>query len=194
MKQGAARHALKVRSKDLYETPPCAVRTLLRCERLPSLIWEPSAGRGAMVRELTAAGRRVIASDLVAYPGSDPGIETPVDFLRVERAPSRCRCIVTNPPFQIANDFIRHGLTLVPRVIVLLRLMAIEGASRSDLIDSHLRRVWAGIERLPFMHREGWSGPRQSNSGAPFAWFIFEQPPRHRSEPIALRRVSWRAA
>jgi len=68
-------------------------------------------------------------------------------FLLEWRAPEGCTCIVTNPP-KLADEFIRHGLTLVEKVIVLLRLMASEVADRSDLIDRHLVRQWVGIERL----------------------------------------------
>jgi hypothetical protein len=92
----------------------------------------------------------------------------------------------------LADQFIRHGLTLVPKVIVLLRAMAIEGAGRADLIDGHLREYWIGIDRPPAMHREGWEGNKFSNSGAPFAWFVFSAQPRERSEPITLRRFWWR--
>lgn len=190
MKQGASRHAIAERRDDLYETPQVAIRTLLRVEDLPSAIWEPCAGRGAIARELEAAGHSVIKQDLVAYEGADSGIATPIDFLMERAAPAGC--IVTNPPYKLADKFIRHGLDLGCTVIVLLRLMAIEGANRSDLVDSHLVRVWAGIERLPTMHREGWEGPRMSNSGAPFAWFVFA--PDVRTGPIALQRMSWRAA
>jgi hypothetical protein len=71
--------------------------------------------------------------------------------------------------------------------------MAIEGANRSDLVDQHLVRIWAGIERLPMMHREGWPGPKNSNSGAPFAWFVFSADKRPVGDPIQLRRMSWRS-
>lgn len=192
MKQGAARHSLAERGNDLYETPAVAVQVLLRHESLPPVVWEPAAGRGAISRELEAAGLSVWKSDLVAYEGADSGIETPIDFLFECVAPVRAGCIVTNPPYKLSDQFIRHGLTLVPRVIVLLRLMAIEGAGRRDLMDNHCRRIWAGIERLPFMHREGWEGPKNSNSGVPFAWFVFDSEPR--SGPIELQRISWRRA
>ncbi len=86
---------------------------------------------------------------------------------------------------------VRHALSLGLPTIVLLRLMALEGAGRSDIIDGHLVRVWAGIERLPMMHRDGWDGPRQTNSGAPFGWFVF-LPEGRGDRPIELRRISWR--
>ena len=191
--QGCARSSFAARGNDLYETPPEAVRALLAVEPLSFRIWEPCAGRGAIVRELVAAGHEVVGQDLVAYEGADPGIESGIDFLREVRPPLRFTCIVTNPPFKLADQFIRHGLTLVPLVIVLLRLAALEGTARSDLIDHHLRRLWLGRERLPMMHREGWSGRRLGQAGAPFAWFIFERE-RRRAQAFEVRRMSWRGA
>ena len=108
--QGCERSSFAVRGDDLYETPPEAVRALLRVEPLPHRIWEPCAGRGAIVRELVRAGHEVCGQDLVAYEGADPGIETPIDFLMECQAPTGFDCIVTNPPFKLADEFVRHGL------------------------------------------------------------------------------------
>jgi len=156
---------LSVRGFDLYETPSCAVHALLATAEIERLagagtIWEPAAGRGAIARELIGAGFDVAASDLVAYPGADPGIETPTNFFLESRPPSGVTLVLTNPPYRDADRFIRRALALGLPAVVLLRLMALEGAGRSDLMDRHLRRVWAGIERLPTMHRQGWEGPR----------------------------------
>lgn len=207
MKQGASRHALKDRKHDLYETPAVCVEAAFRAGVFSDagpVIWEPCAGRGAIARELRRFGFSVVAQDLVDYPGRDPDIATGIDFLMEREAPSGATAIITNPPFMLADQFIRHGLTLVPNVIVLLRAMAIEGANRADLIDNHLREYWIGIDRPPAMHREGWDGNKLSNSGAPFAWFVFSARPRvagHRAgveamrrDPIALRRFWWRQA
>lgn len=194
MRQGAARHSFADRGDDLYETPECATRALLREVCLPQRVWEPSAGRGAISRILREAGHGVVAQDLVAHEGADAGIASGVDFLMERAAPEGVYTIVTNPPFKLADKFIRHGLSLGCDVIVLLRLMALEGASRSDIIDRHLMRVLAGIERLPMMHRDGWEGPKNSNSGAPFAWFQFSATGRLPRIPIELHRISWRAA
>jgi hypothetical protein len=58
------RHPNAERGADLYETPAGAVQALLQAEAIPQHIWEPAAGRGAIVRELRTAGHTVIASDL----------------------------------------------------------------------------------------------------------------------------------
>lgn len=182
------RDALSARKDDFYETPPCATQTLLRVEALPPAMWEPCCGKGAISDVLKAAGHFVVSTDLVDRGYGEAG----VDFLMETRAPSGIDTIVTNPPFKLADDMVRHGLRLVPRVIMLLRWAYAEGAGRSDIIDGHLSRVWLGRERLPMMHRHGYAGPRIGNSGAPFAWFVFEQEPPKVGEFI-VRRVSWRS-
>ena len=189
--QGAQIHSLKLRKKDLYETPACATRALIENAHLPPKVWEPCADRRAIMRELQHSAIRVITYDLKHYPGADPGIETPVDFFDVTGAPRGVDTIVTNPPFYCADDFIRRGLLLVPTVIVLLRLMAIEGIGRSDLIDRHLRTVHAGIERLPMMHRHGYRGRKIKGAGAPFGWFVFHAEPRRRGSGFKVHRMSW---
>ncbi len=187
---------LSARGHDLYETPDVATRALLHTGELDhfwrSVIWEPAAGRGAISRELIAAGFNIVATDLIAYDGADPGIATPIDFFTVQKPPAGAGIIVTNPPYKDADAFVRHGLELGLPMIVLMRLQALEGSGRSDLIDRRLRRVWLGIERLPTMHREGWRGPRTKSGGAPFGWFVFL--PGARSSSIEIKRISWRAA
>jgi hypothetical protein len=61
------RHPRAERGLDLYETPTPAVEALLRVERLPHGIWEPAAGRGAIVRVLRDHNHSVIASDIHDY-------------------------------------------------------------------------------------------------------------------------------
>jgi hypothetical protein len=205
MKQGAARHALRDRKDDLYETPACCVTSAFSAgvfSDAGSVIWEPCAGRGAISRELRAFGFRVIAQDLVDHFGRDADVETGIDFLMERRAPEGVTAIITNPPFKLADEFVDHALGLVPRVIVLLRFMAFEGVDgkyrgsglRSKLMDHHLRHLWVGADRPPAMHREGWTGRKLSGSGAPFAWFDFSARPKGRHDPISLHRFRWRSA
>jgi hypothetical protein len=53
---------LSERGDELCETPPVAVTTLLERETLPSVVWEPACGPGAIVSVLRAASH--IATDL----------------------------------------------------------------------------------------------------------------------------------
>lgn len=181
----AGRHALSERGNDLYETPVEAVDALLKAESLPLDIWEPACGPGAIVRALRAAGHRVLATDLVDYgcPDSASG----VDFLMRWPGPHP-DCIVTNPPYKLADQFVARGLEVCSRVVMLLRLPFLESVRRTEILEGgHLARVHVFRNRLPMMHRDGWQGPKNTSSTA-FAWFVWDR--MHRG-PTELRRISW---
>ena len=182
---GVGRAPLRERRNDLYETPECATLALLHVERLPRRIWEPAAGRGAIVRVLRAHGHEVVASDLIDY--GEPIHFSRRDFLLEHKAPQGCECILTNPPFSLAEEFVAHALDLCPRVIMLLRLAFLEGERRRGILeDRGLARVHVFRRRLPMMHRAGWQGPRASSAMA-FAWFVWD---RAHTGPAILNRVS----
>jgi hypothetical protein len=181
---GAGRHALAERGADLYETPPCAVEALLSVEHLPHGIWEPAAGRGAIVNVLRNHGHAVTASDLIDYGFS---LDFAGDFLATAKAPADCEAIVTDPPYQIADQFARHALDLAPRVYLLLRLAFLESERRRDILEQRgLRAVHVFRKRLPMMHRDGWEGPRASSSIS-FAWFCWD---RGHTGPATFNRIS----
>ena len=52
------RHSFADRGNDLYETPACATLALIRTGELTpgENVWEPCAGRGAIMRVLEANG------------------------------------------------------------------------------------------------------------------------------------------
>lgn len=190
-RQGAIRGRFKERAYDLRETPPEATRALIRTGELDKyrVLFEPCAGKGAISRVLKGGGWRVVALDLIAYPGADKDVEPDRDFF----APINTvylEAIVTNPPYRWADDFIRRGLELGLPVFVLLRLMALEGAGRSDIMQ-HLHHVYIGIERLPMMHRPGWKGKKLKQGAMPFGWFCF-LPEKNRDGYFSASRISWR--
>jgi hypothetical protein len=177
---------LRERGDDLYQTPAPATEALLRAERLPRVIWEPAAGRGAIVNVLRAAGHEVVASDLTDH--GIPGQHARCDFLMETKAPAGVQAIVTNPPFKLATEFAEHALHLAPQVFMCLRLAFIEGMRRSAIIDGgHLARVHVFRNRVAF-HRDGWTGPKHSGAIA-FAWFAWD---RNHSGPTTLDRIEVR--
>jgi hypothetical protein len=182
---GVAMSPLAERGDDFYATPVEAVRALLKIESFNGPIWECACGDGAIVRPLRRAGHEVVATNLIDYgcPDSTSG----VDFLMERRAPEGVETICTNPPFNSADEFVRHALELVPRVVMLLRFLFIESQGRCDIIDSgHLRRVYPFIDRLPRMHRNGWDGPRNESTPLQFAWFCWD---RDYCGDIIVRRI-----
>ena len=190
-RQGSIRGSWKERAFDLRETPPEATRALIRTGELNKyrVLFEPCAGKGAISRILKAGGWRVIAHDLIHYPGADPDVQPDIDFLASWQA-VYLDAIVTNPPYRWADEFIRHGLELRIPVFVLLRLMALEGAGRSDIME-HLHHVYIGVERLPMMHRPGWRGKKLKQGAMPFGWFCF-LPEKNRDGFFSASRISWR--
>ena len=171
---GTMRAPLSQRGADLYETPPCAVRALLAVEPVPLTCWEPTCGPGAIVKILRNSGRAVIATDLNDWgcPDSKAGI----DFLMEREAPASVPAIVTNPPFSLAEEFVEHAIKLAHEVYILLRLAFLEGMRwKKKCFENHLASQWVFAPRLPFMHRHGYEGPKNSNSGMPFAWYVFHR-------------------
>ena len=123
----------------------------------------------------------VIASDIADY--SLP-LHLQRDFLAEIGMPAGIEAIVTNPPFQLAEDFVAHALELCPRVIMLLRLASLESERRYEiLVDRGLARVHVFRKRLPMMHRDQWAG-RKANSGMAFAWFVWDR--NHTGGPSSI--------
>jgi hypothetical protein len=178
------RHPLAERGFDLYETPAVAVEALLRTEQIPHHIWEPAAGRGAIVNVLRDAGHAVIASDVVDYGG----LHFVRDFLTEPQMPIGCEAVVTNPPYMLAEEFVGRALALSPLVIMLLRLAFLESERRCGILEGRgLARVHVFRKRLPMMHRDQWAG-RKANSGMAFAWFVWD---RNHAGPTEVHRISW---
>jgi hypothetical protein len=181
----SGRHALSERGRDLYETPPCATEALLCAEIMPLRIWEPCAGKGAIVGVLRDHGHEVIASDIVEYGFP---LDFVGDFLTTTKVPAGCEAIATNPPYRYAAEFARHALDLVPRVYLLLRLAFLESECRADILERRgLACVHVFRKRLPFMHRDNWAGPRASSATA-FSWYVWDRD--HRG-PTIVDRISW---
>lgn len=193
----STRAKLKERKNDLNETPPEAVAALLANTDLPTCLWEPACGPGAIVRVLRTTGRVVWATDLVDYKSPDQD-HAGWDFLMEKQLPIGTQAIITNPPFKLAALFAQHALHLgVAKVYMLMRLQFLEagnektdaGSARLEVLDGgKLEKVLVFRNRLPMMHREGWAGKRIAFSRTAFAWFIWDQ---HAIGPATVERISW---
>jgi hypothetical protein len=181
------RHPHVERGLDAYPTPPAAVEALLRVERLPHCIWEPAAGRGAIVNVLRDRGHAVIASDIVDYgfPLHFVG-----DFLKQTKAPIGTEATVTNPAYRIAVPFVERAIALSPLVILLLRWGFYEGHRKRRiqvLEHAGLARIHLFRRRLEGMHRDGWNGPK-ARPWQSLAWWVWE---RGHRDGVVVDRISW---
>ena len=138
-----------VRKREGFETPRQLVEAVLWAEILTRLVWEPAAGCGGIARVLIDYGHEVVATDIEDW-GYRP-CETGVDFLETRelRAPT----IFMNPPFSLAEDFIRHALQLRARkVIVIQRRAYWEGEGREKRLWSEFppNRIYTPVPRPAF--------------------------------------------
>jgi hypothetical protein len=153
---------------DFFPTPRWATHALVDNERFEGDIWECACGNGAMSDVLDLTGRNVISSDLYKRGFGEPGI----DFLTATRCADN---IVTNPPYNAAEGFVRSGVKLAGRKFaLLLRLAFLEGANRANTIFSEVppSRVWVFSERITFYP----AGAVQQGSGTTaYAWFVWDK-------------------
>jgi hypothetical protein len=116
----------------------------------------------------------------------------------IRRHPSNCKATDGGGS---GLQFQRHSLAdrgddlyETPPVVVraLLRVEKLPHFSRRrNILESgDLARVYVFRNRLPMMHRFGWSGPLASFATA-YAWFVWD---RAHSGPTVLHRTSWMPA
>lgn len=153
---------------DFFPTPSWATHALLEHEKFEGAIWEPACGDGSMAEVLVERGYSVLASDLFDRGYGEPG----VDFLSAKR---RAPNIITNPPYNAAEGFVRSGLEKADsKFALLLRLAFLEGANRQKTIFSASppTRVWVFSERITFYP----AGSVQKGSGTTaYAWFVWDK-------------------
>jgi len=127
----------KRRAGDFYPTPWAATEAMRRALDLPRAIWEPACGDGALARVLSQHGHIVTCSDI--NPQMDGAAK--IDFVGSDR-PIKVKAtggfaIVTNPPFSLAEAFIRRALSITPKVALLLKANYWNAASRLPLFAEH---------------------------------------------------------
>jgi len=153
---------------DFFPTPAWATYALVDNEKFQGDIWECACGNGAMSEVLESAGGKVISSDLY-----DRGYgEGDHDFLDSWR---KSQNIITNPPYNAAEGFVRSGLDRASnKFALLLRLAFLEGANRQRTIftDAPPSRVWVFSERITFYP----AGAVQKGTGTTaYAWFVWDK-------------------
>lgn len=132
----------KRKEADFYPTPPDVTVALMDFLQLEGCqyIWEPACGDGAMARVIERYGHEVLATDLRENSGYGTGGE---DFLNFDPDPATGipysavynDWIITNPPFNLSEGFIRKALSITPNVAMLLKSQYWHAARRLDLFN-----------------------------------------------------------
>lgn len=122
----------KRRANDFYPTPPEC--TVALCEFLEkhhllwqgAKIWEPACGDGAMVRVFENRGYNVTGTDIMQGQ----------DYLTTDISSGDYDWIITNPPFFLAQDFIRRSAQRGKPFAFLLKSQYWHSAKRSKLFTA----------------------------------------------------------
>jgi hypothetical protein len=150
---------------DFYATPPEATQSLYAAygAHLPHLITEPCCGDGAISKVLVQNGHTVYSTDLV-----DRGYGLQADIFSVGTGSS---CVITNPPFNIAEEIVRHvlGRWKSEILILLLKSTFFHADDRAANLFNEFRpsRVYMLPWRLDFL---GKGRPTMECS-----WFIWDK-------------------
>lgn len=116
------------KAADLYPTPPEVTVALMRFLKLPAGtdVWEPACGQGYMVETLRNCGMLVYGTD----------IRSGQDFLKTygpHYTDKSIDWIITNPPFSLAEEFIRHAAEIGKPFAMLLKAQYWHAAKRAQL-------------------------------------------------------------
>lgn len=136
----ANRSAQDRNKTDFYPTPPDVTVALLEfLEKqghidTAAAIWEPACGTGAMAEVMKWRGYDVFCTDL--HPNGY-GHPIPVDFLGDAHYDHWNEWIITNPPFSLAEKFIRRALELDKPFAFLLKSQFWHAKSRLTLFRDH---------------------------------------------------------
>lgn len=184
----------KRKPSDFYPTPEEATAAIIPILAalgvLPgALIGEPACGNGKMARVLERdGGYEVVASDIrhTGYGfggydylrGSDDPLEGSLGWLAEY---GLLDAIVTNPPFDVAEAFIRKAITQAPVVAMLLKSNYWNTKRGLKLWDDHPPTARHDITwRLAFLEKERGKTPLMDCT-----WFVWKRgdPPLDRPLP-----------
>jgi hypothetical protein len=153
---------------DLYETPAWCTDVLLRHVVFKKVIFEPAAGRGAIARVLNKSGYTTVCQDLVLR---DYQPCAQADFFNTKFV-NPSMDIITNPPYEIAEQFVRHALSITgpfQKVAMLLRNEWDCAHTRTDLFKDSNFKLKIVLTRRPRWVKESTGAPRHN-----YAWYVWD--------------------
>lgn len=155
---------------DYYPTPSWATQKLLDAEKFTGSIWEPACGDGSMSDIIAANGFQVYSSDLI-----DRGFgDTNVDFLK-DTFLTRYDNIITNPPFNLAEEFLDQAYNLANhKIALLLRLSFLEGKGRYKSVYSKFppSKILVFSSRVTFYPAGQVTGGGGTTA---YAWYVWDK-------------------
>lgn len=156
------------KERDLYETPGWVTLALVPYikDRVPQprLIWEPASGSNKMVYALRDGGYEVYATDIVDG----------CNFLAYSKRAQNTDAIITNPPYEFAQEFISQALALMKPcagfVAMLLRTDFDHAKTRANLFAGCMPFA----KKVVLTKRIKWFEDSKGQPSFNHAWFIWD--------------------
>ena len=182
---------------DFYATDPIAVhKLLLKYPINGSEILEPCIGNGNIAEAINSfytTKRNITGIDIVdrGYPNTIVH-----DFLTWE-TDKKFDCIITNPPFSLAKEFVEKSMTLLNdgnseddgypngQLIMFLKIQFLEGEKRKELFEKYPPKyIYVFRNRMPTWNNGEPLDPNGKRWATTMchAWFIWEK--GSKTEPI----------
>lgn len=121
---------------DFYSTPYSLTRELLRVKTLPTVIYEPAAGNGAITHVLEQHGHIVVEDDIRT---------TGADFLDFQ---DHVPCICTNPPFSLFTEFVEKAKECSDVFVFIMKTNFLGVQERVE------KRTWEHLKELHIFSRQ----------------------------------------
>ena len=170
-------HIFDKEARGHYVEPAWISRRLFEVENFgtQAIIYDPACGWGTITNEARARGFEVYGSDIVNRRRHKLGKRFfRTDFLTVDQCPPNAS-IITNPPFDLVEEFARHAIEIGPRKVAMVCLVRRLNAARW-LQELPLRRIWLLTPR-PSMPPGSWiaKGNKPGGGTQDFCWLVFER-------------------
>lgn len=173
---GASNHSEAEREMhDYYATDPDVLKHLISKYDIPNVVLEPACGGGDLSKWLESNGHKVYSYDIV-----DRGYGEQQNFFEMMKVPEDCMCILTNPPYKYATEFVLHALELLPvggQVVMFLKTTFLETERRFNEIfrNTPPRFVYQFIRRALCAKNGDFVEARKQGSAVSYAFFIWEK-------------------
>ena len=163
---------------DFYATDPKAVhKLLLKYSINGSEILEPCIGNGNIANAIkdfyNNKGLNITGVDIVdrGYPNTEI-----IDFLTYNEPITTD--VITNPPYKLATDFVRHSLDLAEdgvKVAMFLKIQFLEGKERKKLFTEYPpKTIYVSSSRL-LCAKNGEFEKMKAGGGSAvaYAWYVW---------------------
>jgi len=167
--------------QDYYATHPDSVKALLKVEKIIYPALEPACGEGHISKLLTGANTpnsgAAISSDLINRGYGNMF----VDFLKYDFDEYGINTVITNPPFNLFQEFVEKALKVAKKKVIMFgKLQALEGIKRATYLETTpLKTVYVFKKRQQPLRNgseiDEATGKKWASSTMAFAWFVWEK-------------------